>query len=63
MYSEEESIVSAMHKKAKADLVSGELDLKVDLNSTTPPIKDDERAKESNEAPSEVNKEKNVFIL
>ena len=63
MYSEEESIVSVMHKKAKDDLVSGELDSKVDLNSTTPPIDDDEHAKESNEASSEVNQEKNVFIL
>ena len=58
MYSEEESIVSVMHKNVKEDLVSDELDSKADLNSTTSHIEDGERAKESNEAPSEVNKEK-----
>ena len=63
MYSEEESIVSVMHKNVKDDLVSDELDSKADLNSTTSFIEDGERAKESNEAPSEVNKDKNWYLF
>ena len=55
MYSEEESIVSVMHKKAKDELANDEIDPKIDLNSTASHIKDDERAKGSNESLSEVN--------